>query len=147
MLVKEIMTPKITDIWSGAVIQTAAGVMRDRGIGMLPVSENGKLVGTVTDRDIAVRAVAGGIDPHTASVKDIMTTGVVHCFDDEDIRDAAELMKQQQLRRLVVRNRQGQPVGIISLADITLDIQDKTLAGEVLNEVSKPREQREGTAE
>lgn len=140
MLVKEIMTPEIADVWSGAVIQAAAGMMRQMGIGMVPVSENGKLVGTVTDRDIAVRAVAGGIDPHTTPVKDIMTPTVVYCFDDEDIRDAAALMKERQLRRLIVLNRQGRPAGVISLADIVLYTQQETLAAEVLKEVSKPLE-------
>jgi CBS domain-containing protein len=92
----------------------------------------------LTDRDIAVRAVAEGRDPKTARVRDAMTPEVVYCFEDQDIQEAARLMKDKQIRRLVVLDRDKRLAGILSLGDLAVDTGDEKLAGETLERVSEP---------
>jgi len=102
------------------------------------VCENDRLVGMVTDRDITVRAVAEGCDPRTATVKEVMTPDVFYCFEDQDVQQAANLMKQNQVRRLVVLNRDKRLVGIVSLGDLAVETGDEHLTGRTLEEVSLP---------
>jgi CBS domain-containing protein len=113
--------------------------MRDMDIGPLPVcGDNDRLVGMLTDRDITVRAVAEGQDPRTAKVRDAMTPDIVYCFEDQDVSEAAQLMKDQQIRRLVVLNRDKRLVGIVSLGDLAVETGDERLAGNTLEAVSEP---------
>jgi CBS domain-containing protein len=104
----------------------------------LPVCDRDRLVGMLTDRDIAVRAVAEGYDPWTDHVKDAMTPDIVYCFEDQDVKEAAQLMKEKQIRRLVVLNRDKRLVGIVSLGDLAVDTGDEKLAGETLEQISEP---------
>jgi CBS domain-containing protein len=92
----------------------------------------------LTDRDIAVRSTAEGQDPWTDKVGDAMTSGVVWCFDDQEVAQAAQLMKEKKLRRLVVLNRAGQMVGIVSLGDLAVVTGNDQLAGNTLEAVSEP---------
>jgi CBS domain-containing protein len=92
--------------------------MRDDNCGALPVGENDRLIGIVTDRDIAVRGVAEG-RPASAKVRDVMSEKVFYCFDDNDVAEAARLMSEHQVRRLPVLNRDKRMVGIVALADLT----------------------------
>jgi CBS domain-containing protein len=112
--------------------------MKSLDVGMLPICEKDRLVGTVTDRDITIRAVASGANPNTATVREAMTPDIVYCFDDEDVEDAAELMEQKQVRRLPVLSRDKRLVGILSLGDLAVRSQRDKLAGEVLERVSEP---------
>lgn len=98
-------------------IREAAKAMKDIDAGLLPVGENNRLVGMITDRDIAVRAVADGKDCETP-VREVMTSDVQYCFEDEELADAAAKMGALQLRRLPVLNRDKRLVGIVSLGDI-----------------------------
>ena len=98
-------------------IRDAAGVMAQADAGVLPVGENDRLVGMVTDRDIAVRAVAQGKGPET-KVREVMTPDVQYCFEDEDLGPVAATMAEQQLRRLPVVSRDKRLVGILSLGDL-----------------------------
>jgi CBS domain-containing protein len=99
-------------------IRDAARMMKAIDAGFLPVGENNRLVGTVTDRDIAVRGVAEGKGPDTP-VRDVMTGEVLYCFEDEDLDAVATKMGNLQVRRLPVLNREKRLVGIISLGDIS----------------------------
>ena len=112
--------------------------MKDLNAGPLPVCESDRLVGILTDRDITVRATAEGLDPWTAKVSDVLTPGVVYCFEDEDVEEAARLMQEHQVRRLVVLNRRNRIVGIVSLGDLATEIGDAELAGKTLEQVSMP---------
>jgi CBS domain-containing protein len=94
----------------------------------------------VTDRDITVRATAAGKDPRTTQVREVMTDDVVYCFDDDDTNEAARLMEEQQIRRLVILDRDKRLVGIISLGDLAVATQDDQLSGEVLERISEPAE-------
>jgi CBS domain-containing protein len=122
-----------------ATIREAAQRMRDLDVGVLPVcGEDDRLAGMVTDRDITVRAVAGDFDVTRAVVRDIMTPHVVYCYDDQDIREAARLMQDNQIRRLVVLNRDKRLVGVLSLGDLAVDVGDEELAGHTLEAISEP---------
>ena len=138
MQLKEIMTTDYHVIPHNATVQEAAKMMRDYDVGLLPVTENGKMIGTVTDRDITVRAVADGGDTGRIPVSKAMTTSLVYTFEDTDVSEAAQLMEDRHVRRLIVANRARQPVGIVSLGDLARTRDNEVLAVEVLREVSRP---------
>ena len=118
MLVKDIMTPRMESVGPGASLQETARKMRDINIGSLPVWENGKLLGMVTDRDICCRAVAEGRDAARTAVREIMSRDVTCCFGDDDITDAAQLMEGKHIRRLAVLNRDRTMAGFLSVDDL-----------------------------
>jgi len=101
-------------------LRDAAALMKKIDAGVLPVAENDKLVGMITDRDIAIRAVAEGKGPNT-KVRDAMSYEVKYCFEDEDVAHVAENMAELQVRRLPVMNRDKRLVGIVSLADLATE--------------------------
>jgi CBS domain-containing protein len=139
MFVKEIMTGNVTCIRPDTLLEEAARKMRDLNVGPLPIcGDDDRLAGIVTDRDITVRAVAEGKNPRTTRVREIMTPGVVYCFEDQDVTEAARLMEEKKIRRLVVLNRSKRLVGIVSLGDLAIDTHDQRLAGEALEAVSEP---------
>jgi CBS domain-containing protein len=119
MKVSECMTADVATVTPDQPIREAAQFMLRADTGVLPVCDGGQLAGMITDRDIAVRAVAEGRGPDTP-VRDAMTDDVLFVYDDQDIEDAAILMSDRQVRRLAVKSREGdQLVGIVSLADIS----------------------------
>jgi CBS domain-containing protein len=118
-------------------IRDAAKAMRELDAGVLPVGENDRLVGMITDRDIAVRAVAEGKGPDTR-VKDVMSQEVLYCFDDESLDDVARQMRELQIRRMVVLDRGKRLVGIISIGDIARSDEDLHLSAHALSGVSEP---------
>src|SRR5712692_8121965 len=128
MLVKDVMTRNVQVISPHSTLQAAADFMKRLDIGPLPVCEEDRLLGIVTDRDITVRATAEGLDPWGTRVRDVMTPKVVYCFEDQEIEEAAALMQMKQLRRLLVLNRAKRLAGIISLGDLAVDAGDEQLA-------------------
>jgi len=136
MLVREIMTQQVEVLSPRDSIQHAACRMRDADVGSLPVVSADRLIGYVTDRDIAVRAVAAGKELST-SVNEIMTANVLWCFEDEEVGVVAEMMATHQVRRLPVLTRANQLCGIISLGDIATKGSDEA-AEEALTEISEP---------
>jgi CBS domain-containing protein len=122
MQVHELMTSKPQFVPSSTTLKEAAQKMRDLDCGFLPVADarEEKLAGVVTDRDIAVRAVADGMDPTTTTVTDIKSDGVLYCFKDDDVKQAAERMRSKQVYRLIVLDdRESKKLcGVISLGDI-----------------------------
>src|SRR5262245_63154601 len=105
MRVSEVMTQGVECTYPEATLQEAAAKMKSLDVGPLPVCDNDRLVGMVTDRDITVRATAEGEAPKDVRVRDVMTPDVIFCFEDALVSDAARLMEQKQVRRLVVLNR------------------------------------------
>lgn len=139
MLVRDIMTPSVECTCPDTSLQEAARRMKELDVGSLPVcGENERLEGILTDRDIAIRCVAEGKDPCATQVRDVMTPGILYCFDDQDLGDAVSLMENKQVRRLVVLDRNKRLIGIVSLGDLAVKGGDDELSGEVIEAVSEP---------
>jgi CBS domain-containing protein len=136
MRVSEAMTPDVRIARPDQTLQEVAKLMCDCDVGALPVGENDRLVGMITDRDIAIRAVAYGKGPDTP-VRDVMSSEVKYCFEDEDLEHVAKNMGDIQVRRLPVMNRDKRLVGIVSLADIAQN-EDTETTGETTAGVSQP---------
>jgi len=135
MQVSQVMTRGVSLAKPDETIQDAAMRMMETDTGSLPVGEGDRLIGMVTDRDIAIRAIAHGKGPDTP-VRDVMTAQIMYCFEDEDVRDIAQNMGDQQVRRLPVVNRDKRLVGIVSLADLAL--YQTAAATEAIEGVSQP---------
>jgi len=138
VLVKDIMTANVAVVTPRDTLEEAARIMGVLDVGPLPVCDGRRVVGMLTDRDITVRATAAGCDPKTTLVCDVMSQEVVSCHEDQDVRDAAELMKEKQIRRLLVLSRANVLVGIVSLGDLATGAGDPGQPGEVLKKVSEP---------
>jgi CBS domain-containing protein len=136
--VSEAMTTDVVTVSPKASVIEAARLMRDSDIGPLPVCEEGRILGMLTDRDITVRAVASGKAPGSTRVADVMSPEVVSCLESDSVRRAAEIMQSAQLRRLLVVNSDGRLAGIVSLGDLALQTGDEELTGETLERVSEP---------
>jgi len=137
MKLKEIMTQNVEVIHPDDSLQTAAQKMRDRDIGFLPVCDGDRLIGTVTDRDMIVRVIAEGRDPTTIIGRNLATTPVIYCFEDQSVDEAARIMQENQIRRLVILNRDKRLVGVVSLGDLARN-RPADRSGEVLQSVSEP---------
>jgi CBS domain-containing protein len=133
MNVSEVMTNEVYVADPEESVQDAAQIMADLDTGVLPIGENDRLIGVLTDRDITVRVVAEGRDPAATRIRDAMSPQVCYCFDDEDIEEAALKMSEWQVRRLPVLNRDKRLVGIVSLGDmareVTPDVSGGALSG------------------
>jgi CBS domain-containing protein len=136
-LLKEVMTQGVETISPESPLIEAAEKMKDLDVGGIPVCENDRLIGMLTDRDITVRIVAAGRDPRAANVSEAMSSDPVYCFEDQAVEDAAKLMQERQLRRLMVLDRNHRLVGIVSLGDLATQA-DARVGGEILEQVSKP---------
>jgi CBS domain-containing protein len=134
---KEVMTTEFHAIPANATIQEAAKMMSAHDIGMIPVTEEGQVLGALTDRDIVIRSVAEGHNPAETPVSIAMTPDVIYLSEDRDIGDAANVMKERQVRRLIVVDAEKRTVGVASLGDLAVQSPDVRLAGKVLTEVSK----------
>ncbi len=137
MQVKQIMTRSVELADPNMNLRDAAGAMRDGDFGILPVGENDRLVGTVTDRDITVRAVAAGLDPNTTKVREVMSEGIQYCFEDQSAEEAAQVMQKHQIRRLPVLNRDKRLVGIVALGDFAVESSAIRPAAQALSGVSQ----------
>lgn len=118
MKIQEIMTQSVDLIDPNTTIRDAAIRMRDDNVGALPVGENDRLIGMVTDRDIVVRGLATDSHGGTMAVRDVMSEGIYYCFADDDLNEAGRVMADHQVRRLPVLNRDKRLVGIVALADL-----------------------------
>ena len=136
MKVREAMTSDVRLTDPDRSIREAAQMMADQDIGSLPVGENDRLVGMVTDRDIVVRAVADDRPGGNTAVREVMSERVYYCFEDDDVKQAAKVMSEHQVRRLPVLNRNKRLTGVIALAD--LGRADRDAACEALVGVSEP---------
>jgi CBS domain-containing protein len=134
---KDLMSRDVKVISPEMSIREAATQMLEGDFGMLPVGENDRMIGSITDRDIAIRAVAAGKDSST-KVRDVMSEGIAWVFEDETVEDATKMMSQRQVRRLPVVDRNKRLVGIIALGDFAVESSEIRPAAEALSEISKP---------
>jgi CBS domain-containing protein len=129
MQLKDVMSSEVEVVRADATLQEAAQKMKARNIGYVLIREGEQSLGIVTDRDMTVRVVAEGLDPTTTKVRDIMTPVIICCFEDDDIAAAVRCMKEQQIRHLVVLDRNQHLVGVVSLYALAMQTRDETLAG------------------
>jgi len=138
MNANNVMTEGVQCIPPMASLQEAAATMEALDVGALPVCDNDRLVGMITDRDIAVRSAAEGQDPKLGMVRDAMTPHVIYCFNDQKVSEVAQLMRDKQIRRIPVLNREKRLVGMISLGDLAIEIEDEHLSAQALKGISDP---------
>jgi CBS domain-containing protein len=137
MKISKIMSSGVEIISPDDTIQSAAAKMKEADVGFLPVGENDKLIGMLTDRDIALRAVAEGKNPATCKVREIMTDKVLYCREDDAVEDAATSMAEMQIRRVPIVNDEKRLVGVLSIGDIAFRHKAST-AGKTLGSVCSP---------
>jgi CBS domain-containing protein len=145
MQVSEFMTRDVKLVSPDDTIQQAAKAMADIDAGAIPVGENDHLVGMITDRDIAVRAIAKGKGPK-AKIRDVMSEEVLYCFEDEELDHVARNMGEVKVRRLPVVNREKRLVGIVSLGDVAAQ-QGGKATGRTLSRISQPGGQHSQTGD
>jgi len=135
--VQDVMTSNPTGIDAGSSVVEAARIMKQEDVGIVPIVEDGRLVGTVTDRDIAVRVVAEGKDPQSVSVRELASTDLVTIDPQQDLDEALRLMASHQVRRLPVVEKDGRLVGIVAQADVAREADDKK-TGDLVENISQP---------
>jgi CBS domain-containing protein len=135
MKVSKYMTRNVQLVTPTQSIRDAAKIMAELDAGALPVQQDDRLVGMITDRDIAVRAIAEGKSPDTP-VRDVMSEEVLYCFDDQEVKEIARNMGDVKVRRLPVVNRDKRLVGIISLSDLPLN-EEPSLTASAVTKISK----------
>jgi CBS domain-containing protein len=137
MKVKQAMHPGAQQVEPGTPLTTLAQLMREHNIGAIPISENDRLVGMVTDRDIVCRGLAAGLDLNRATARDVMSKGIFCCTETEEVADAARTMEQNKVRRLPVINTEEELVGFLSIGDISRT-SDRALCGEIVQAAATP---------
>ena len=134
---KDVMSRDVKVIGPDATIAEAARKMLEGDFGMMPVGENDRMIGAISDRDIAIRGVAIGKDSNT-KVREVMSEGITWAYDDDSVEKAARIMSEYQIRRLPVVNHDKRLVGIVALGDFAVESADIEPAAEALSEISKP---------
>lgn len=138
MKVRDIMSSPVEMIAPDAMITEAADKMKSYDVGVLPVEKDGDIVGIITDRDIVVRAVADGLDPKRTPVSKAMTFDAMCCSEDTEMEEAARIMEEKKIHRLLVLDENDTVSGILSIGDIAIKMRDEHLLYEVLEIVCEP---------
>jgi CBS domain-containing protein len=134
--ITELMSPNPCAIDADKPVAYAARMMKDEDVGLAPIVEGDRLVGTLTDRDIVTRVVAEGKDPQSVAVREVASTDLVTVDPGQDLDDALKLMARNQVRRLPVVEEDGRLVGVVSQGDVAREAKDKQ-TGELVEEISK----------
>lgn len=135
--VKDVMSRGVEQVADNATIQHAAESMTEKGIGLLVVSDGQQTTGVLTDRDIVVRCLGEQKDPKTTTVQDCMTSERFTLSEDAQVEEAANLMREKQIRRVLVDDASGKVTGVVSLGDLATGSDDDQLRADVLENVSK----------
>ena len=134
---KDLMSSDVKVISPDMSIGDAAKQMAEGDFGMMPVAENDRMIGTISDRDIAIRGIGEGLGTN-AKVRDVMSEGVAWAYEDDTVERAATIMSEYQVRRLPVVNRDKRLVGIVALGDFAVDSSEMRPTAKALTEISKP---------
>lgn len=134
--IREVMTPNPRSIEADKTVSEAARLMRDEDVGLAPVVEGERLVGTLTDRDIAIRVVAEGRDPESTLVREVASTDLVTLDPEQELGEALRLMAQHQIRRLPVVEEDGRLVGVVAQADVAQEGDDQQ-TGQLVERISQ----------
>jgi len=138
MKVHEIMTSGAHCVGPDVSLIRAATLMKELNVGSLPVCDGTRLMGMITDRDIAIRGVAEGRELDGTPVRAIMSPEVIYAYEDQDLADAARVMEINQIRRLPVLSREKRLIGFLSLGDVATEGDSEQLSAEALKEISQP---------
>jgi CBS domain-containing protein len=136
MKVKDVMTRDCIYISPDSTLKDAAQIMKDQDIGFIPVAEDDKIIGMVTDRDIVIRAVSEGTEPDT-EVRSIMSSNTYYCYDDQDAEEVCANMAEIKVRRLPVVNRDKRLVGVVSIGDLAQGV-NKIKVGQTVQSITDP---------
>jgi CBS domain-containing protein len=134
--ISELMSPNPCAIEADKPVAYAARMMKDEDVGLAPIVEGDRLVGTLTDRDIVTRVVAEGRDPQSVAVREVASTDLVTIDPQQDLGEALKLMASNQVRRLPVVEEDGRLVGVVAQADVAREAKDKQ-TGELVEEISR----------
>lgn len=137
MHVLDIMTKNVVVVDPWMSILEASKKMRDGDLGCLLVGENDRLIGAITDRDIVTRGLAEARNSATTPVRSVMSPGIMYCYEDQTVEEAARSMARNKIRRLAVLNREKRLVGVLSLGDIALAREDADQAASALSKISE----------
>src|SRR5256885_384794 len=135
MKVRELMTSNVECLAPDASLKDIAQEMKSLDVGFIPVCENDRLVGTVTDRDIVIRAVAEGMDINTCKARNIMSREIIYAFDDDDVKTVAEKMRGKDVRRILILDIEKRLVGVVSIGDIS-KVEEK-VSGKTLRDIAE----------
>ena len=138
MQVSQIMTPDPDTARLQDTLQVVAAKMNNGDYGSMPVIDGGRLVGVVTDRDLAIRVVADGRDPNACKVRDVMSADVRTCRENDDVDDVMDLMGREQVRRVPIVDDRGALVGVVAQADVVLQAKSDRKAEKTVEKISKP---------
>lgn len=138
MRISQVMTRDVVALAPTDTLQEAAQRMREADTGFIPIQENGRIIGTVTDRDICVRAVAQDRSPASTDLRSVLSKSSVCCYDDQDEEDAMEIMANNKVRRLPVLDRQDRLVGVVSLGDLANRLGVGPEMADAMEEISQP---------
>lgn len=133
--IADVMSKDFKFVTPDTSVQEAAQIMRDLDVGFLPVGENDRLIGMVTDRDIAVRSTSEGQNPSSTPVRDVMTPKTYYCYEDQDVEEICDNMSEIKVRRLPVVNREKRLVGVVSLGDVSQACH-RAKSGDALQEIT-----------
>jgi len=137
MKVGEIMTTSVECIDPDATLKEAASRMKALDIGFLPLCQKDRIIGTLTDRDITIRAVAEGRESASTRARDIMGTDVFYCFEDQDVEDCAAYMREKEVRRLLILSRDKRLVGVVSIGDLSKVNGSQEVVGDTLKDITQ----------
>jgi CBS domain-containing protein len=135
MKVREIMTSNVECLSPESNLREIAQKMKSLDVGFIPVCENDRLVGTVTDRDIVIRAIAESRDINNTQARGVMTRDIVYAFEDEDVKDVAEKMRDKDVRRILILDKSKRLVGVVSIGDIS-KVEEK-VSGKTLRDIAE----------
>jgi CBS domain-containing protein len=134
-IIRDVMSKDFKFVTPETSVQEAAQKMRDLDFGFLPVGENDKLIGMITDRDIVIRSSAKGQNPSSTPVRDVMTAKTYYCYDDQSVEEICDNMSEIKVRRLPVVNRDKRLVGVVSLGDVA-QAAHRAKTGDALQEIT-----------
>jgi CBS domain-containing protein len=136
MQVKDVMSDRVIRVSPDSSLQEIAIAMRDGDLGSIPVSEDDKLIGMITDRDLVVRGLTGTLETHLITARDVMSPSIKYCYEDQPLEEVLRNMAHERIRRLPVVSREKRLVGIVSLGDLAAE-SPTTRTGEALEEITK----------
>jgi CBS domain-containing protein len=135
MKVREIMTSNVECLGPESSLKEIAQEMQSLDVGFIPICENDRLVGTATDRDIVIRAVADGRDVNTTQVREVMSRDIIYAFEEDDVKTVAEKMREKDVRRILILDRNKRLVGVVSIGDVS-KVEEK-VSGKTLRDITE----------